>query len=187
MLWSICDHKPKARAATCCNSRVKNHVVVTLVALVALVAGGCGDSGDDTPRAATTAARPRADTVQVRVGDAAVRAEVADDDAERARGLSGRSRLARDAGMYFVLPSTATRFWMKGMRFPLDMVWIRGDRVVDVSARVPNPRPRTPESKLPIYSSSKPADRVLEVNAGWAKDNGVRNGDEVSLSEAPGG
>ena len=159
-------------------------MIVTLVALAALVAGGCGDSGDDTSQAAPTATQPTADTVDVRVGDATVRAEVADDDAERARGLSGRARLARDAGMYFVLPSTSTRFWMKGMRFPLDMVWIRGDRVVDVSARVPDPRPGTPESQLPIYSSSKPADRVLEVNAGWARDHGVRAGDEVRLSEA---
>ena len=156
-----------------------------LVAALALLAAlaGCGDSGGEAAPS-TTATRPTPDAVVVRVGDAQVRAEVADDDAERARGLGGRDRLARDAGMYFVLPSTATRFWMKGMRFPLDIVWIKDGRVVDLDARVPNPRPGTPEARLPIYSSSVPANRVLEVNAGWAGRHGVTVGDEVSLSGA---
>lgn len=147
-----------------------------------LVLAGCGDSGDETP--AATPERPPADTAALRVGDAVVRAEVADDDAERALGLGGRNSLARDAGMYFELTSDAPRIWMKGMRFPLDLVWIRNGRVVDVTARVPDEPPGTPESELPIYSPARPANRLLEVNAGWAKRNGVRVGDEVRLGAA---
>ena len=147
-----------------------------------LVLAGCGDSGDETP--AATPERLPADTAALRVGDAVVRAEVADDDAERALGLGGRDSLARDAGMYFELTSDAPRIWMKGMRFPLDLVWIRNGRVVDVTARVPDEPPGTPESELPIYSPARPANRLLEVNAGWAKRNGVRVGDEVRLGAA---
>ena len=88
-----------------------------------------------------------------------MQAEIADDDAERALGLGGRDRLARDAGMYFVLTSDAPRIWMKGMRFPLDLVWIKDGRVVDVTARVPDEPPGTPESELPVYSPSQPANR----------------------------
>jgi uncharacterized membrane protein (UPF0127 family) len=71
---------------------------------------------------------------------------------------------------------------MKGMRFPLDLVWIDGDRVVDVTARVPNEPPGTPDAQLPVYSPSRPANRVLEVNAGWAQRNGVKAGDRVLYS-----
>jgi uncharacterized membrane protein (UPF0127 family) len=123
----------------------------------------------------------------VQVGDATVTADVADDDAERALGLGGRKRLGRDAGMYFVLPNASPTFWMKGMLIPLDMIWIKDGRVVDISARVPEPRPGTSESRLPIYSPDRPADRVLEVNSGWAQRNGVEPGDRVRLTTTAAG
>jgi uncharacterized membrane protein (UPF0127 family) len=84
--------------------------------------------------------------------------------------------------MYFLLTSDAPRIWMKGMRFPLDLVWIDGGRVVDVTARVPDQPPGTPDAELPVYAPSRPANRVLEVNAGWAARNGVRPGDKVLYS-----
>jgi uncharacterized membrane protein (UPF0127 family) len=151
---------------------------IAIAAVSLLLLAGCG-SEDDAP--ATQPVRTP-DTAEVRVGDAVVQAEVADDDAERALGLGGRDRLARDAGMYFFLTSNAPRIWMKGMRFPLDLVWIDGDRVVDVTARVPNEPPGTPDAQLPVYSPSRPANRVLEVNAGWAQRNGVKAGDRVLYS-----
>jgi len=132
---------------------------------------GCGG---DTERSA-----PRA---VVEVGGASVTAEVADDDASRARGLSGRDRLDPDAGMLFVLPGDSPSFWMKGMRFPIDIVWIRGARVVDVTADVPPPA-GTNEA-LATYSPERPANRALEVNAGWADRHGVERGDRVRVRRA---
>ena len=132
---------------------------------------GCGG---DTERSA-----PRA---VVEVGGASVAAEVADDDASRARGLSGRDRLDPDAGMLFVLPGDSPSFWMKGMRFPIDIVWIRGARVVDVTADVPPPA-GTNEA-LATYSPERPANRALEVNAGWADQHGVERGDRVRVRRA---
>ena len=162
---------------------MKRHCIAALAALLLLA--GCGDSGSDST--AATAPAPGSDQVQVRVGDGKLRADVADDDAERALGLGGRDRLGRDAGMYFVLTSDAPRIWMKGMRFPLDLVWIYDNRVVDVTSKVPNKPAGTPESELPIYSPSQPANRVLEVNSGWAQRNGVNAGDRVRLQDtAPG-
>jgi uncharacterized membrane protein (UPF0127 family) len=157
------------------------HRLAPAVLVAVVILAGCGGSNDDAPEAAAGGTAP--DTVEVRVADAAVRAEVADDDAERALGLGDRARLGRDAGMYFVLTSESPRFWMKGMRFPLDMIWIKDARVVDVTARVPPPRDGVPDSRLPTYSPARPADRVLEVNAGWAARNGVRRGDRVRVTD----
>ena len=45
---------------------------------------------------------------------------------QRERGLSYRDGLPQSAGMLFDMGETIVpTFWMKGMRFPLDMVWIR--------------------------------------------------------------
>lgn len=164
---------------------MKRYGIVTVAALfLALIGAGCGgDSKSPAAREdpATSAASP-ADVVEVRIGNAQVRSEVADDDAERARGLGGRARLGRDAGMYFVLVGDSPRFWMKGMRFGLDIIWIRGGRVVDLSARVPPPRAGTSEARLPIYSPRRPANRALEVRSGWAARHGVGVGDRVSIA-----
>ena len=121
---------------------------IAIAALVALLLAGCGSDEDgDTTREGLGApcasamrwCRPRSRTTTPSV----------------ALGLGGRDRLDRDAGMYFVLTDDSPRIWMKGMRFPLDLVWIDGDRVVEVTARVPDEPPGTPESQLPIYSPSR--------------------------------
>ena len=143
---------------------------VLVVLAAALVLAACGENGDPA------APEPRP---VVRVGDATVRVEVAADEASRRRGLSGRRTLGRDDGMLFVLPDDSPSFWMKGMRFPLDIVWIDGNRVVDVSADVP--APAGPGAGLPTYSPDRPADRALEVNAGWAARHGVEPGDTVRV------
>ena len=142
--------------------------LTVIAACLALAACGDGDESSD----------PR--TV-VEVGGASVTAEVADDVPSRQRGLSGRDRLAPDAGMLFLEPNDSPQFWMKGMRFPIDIVWIRNGRVVDVTADVPPPA--GDNAPLPTYSPERPANRVLEVNAGWAEDHGVERGDPVRVRE----
>ena len=151
-----------------------------LVAACALLAVGIAlavDEGNDSPERSAPETR-------VQVGDASVRAEVADDEASRQRGLSGRDGLAADEGMLFLLSDDSPSFWMKGMRFSLDIVWIRDGRVVDVAAGVPPPRGSN--APLPTYSPDRPADRALEVNAGWAADHGIRRGDAVRVRRGGG-
>jgi uncharacterized membrane protein (UPF0127 family) len=141
--------------------------LIAVVGAVALAA--CGSSSPPATR-----------TVELRVGEAAVEVEVAADASARFRGLSGRERLPEDRGMLFVYSDHAERtYWMKGMRFPIDIVWVDGGRVRGVERNVPVPA----GSGLPTYSSDGPADRVLEVPAGWAARHGVERGDRVSIEE----
>jgi uncharacterized membrane protein (UPF0127 family) len=148
--------------------------LLAIVAVTAVALAGDEDGGSDRARGPI-----------VTVGEASVRAEVADDAASLERGLSGRDRLGADDGMLFLLPDDSPAFWMKGMRFPLDIVWIKHGRVVDVTADVPPPS--GPGASLPTYSPARPADRVLEVNAGWAARHGVGRGDAVRVRRAGGG
>lgn len=116
------------------------------------------------------------------VGSTQVSVEVADTAQKRSKGLSEVSFLAEDSGMLFVFPKADRyKFWMKQMRFPLDMVWINGDSVVDLLENVPPPTLGTPDDQLKIYSPISEIDKVLEVNGGFVNLHGVKIGDKVSL------
>ena len=60
----------------------------------------------------------------VEVGGERFRVEIADDDAERARGLMFRDRLEDGTGMLFIHEAEAPQaYWMKNTRIPLDILY----------------------------------------------------------------
>lgn len=124
------------------------------------------------------------DRPSVSVGDSVFQVEVAFTSEARAKGLSGRNRLADGSGMLFVYESGRTsQFWMKGMSFPLDFVWIGDDcTVVDIHTFVPNLPTNTADSDLPRYSPSSPARYNLEIAAGTVVYEGIHVGDRVRFS-----
>lgn len=82
--------------------------------------------------------------------------------------------------MLFVYRDRLTRtYWMKGMRFPIDIIWIDRGRVRGIERNVPVPR-----GYLPTYSSGGPADHVLEVPAGWAGRHVTKPGDRVVIEDS---
>ena len=84
--------------------------------------------------------------------------------------------------MLFIFPKADKYpFWMKGLSFALDFVWIRDNRVVDILENIQPPAANTPDSALPIYSANMPIDKVLELNAGAVKLLGIRVGDKMSF------
>jgi hypothetical protein len=101
-------------------------------------------------------------------------AELARTPEQRARGLSGRDSLAPDRAMLFVFATREQHgFWMQGMRFDLDLVWIAGERIVDVTHGASHLDPER------ILAPRVPVDRVLEVVAGTARARGWGPGDRV--------
>ncbi|MFZ5669872.1 MAG: DUF192 domain-containing protein [Pseudomonadota bacterium] len=113
-------------------------------------------------------------TIETTRGPAAFRVEIADDEAERQRGLMFRDRLAPDAGMLFIWTRAAPRaFWMKNTLIPLDIIYIGADgRIVSIAAMT------EPFSEEPIPSDG-PALGVLEIAGGRAAQLGVKPGDRV--------
>src|SRR6476660_9003938 len=105
-----------------------------LIALSAAVVAGCssssyGGSGDHSstigPATPTVASNPPLPTTALTYPGGSLTVELATTADQRTRGLSGRDSMPRDAGMLFDLGTTQnTSFWMKDMRFPLDMVWV---------------------------------------------------------------
>jgi uncharacterized membrane protein (UPF0127 family) len=121
-------------------------------------------------------------TVSIGAG-ASIHAELALTPAARALGLGERDALDRDAGMLFVPPKEGREsFWMKGMRFPLDFVWISSDkRVLQVTEDVPPPAAGTANSALPLYLPDVPVRYVLEINAGQVRALGIKAGEAVTF------
>ena len=108
-------------------------------------------------------------------------AEIADTPDLRTKGLGYRDHLAANSGMLFIFPNgQASSFWMRGMRFPLDFVWIGADcRVADITERVPHPEPGAPDATLPLINPAAPAAYVFEINAGEIEQFGIERGDLV--------
>ncbi len=117
----------------------------------------------------------------VRVNGRDIPVELALDEVTQERGLSYRDSLPADTGMLFIFGESKNQlFWMHEMHFPLDMVFINGTNVVHVSSDVPPPK----SGEFPaIRSSEKPADKVLELNAGKAAAWGIAEGTALQIEE----
>jgi YVTN family beta-propeller protein len=107
--------------------------------------------------------------------------EVADDQDETMRGLMFRKHLPWNAGMLFVFHNEEPRtFWMKNTFIPLDMIFVDSNlKIVDIKENVP---PCAQGDECPLYPSKERAQYVLEVNAGFVQENGIKIGDQFAVA-----
>lgn len=102
--------------------------------------------------------------------------EVADTDAERAKGLMFRNHLAEGRGMLFDFRREQdVAMWMQNTYIPLDMLFVRGDgRILRIAEN-------TEPLSTRIIPSGGPVRAVLEVIAGTARKLGIAPGDRVAF------
>ncbi len=95
------------------------------------------------------------------------------------RGLSGHPGLRDDEGMLFLFAETGIkRFWMKEMRFPIDIVWLDEQfQVTGVSQHA------LPESYPNIFASPSSTRHVLEINAGNSQKYGITEGVQATYTD----
>jgi uncharacterized membrane protein (UPF0127 family) len=117
--------------------------------------------------------RPHAQLLKV--GGHTYYVELAKTVATQEKGLGDRDTMPSDHGMLFVYKKPAQLcFWMKGMRFPLDMLWLDGNkRVVHIEQNVaPNTYPK---------DFCALAQYVLELNTGQVKKSNIKVGQTAQL------
>lgn len=116
----------------------------------------------------------------VEVGNERIAVEVADDDAERSRGLMFRDTLEQGRGMLFLHESEGSlAYWMKNTRIPLDILYFdRNFRLVSQQRDVP---PCSLGDRCPPYPSDAPAQYVLELAAGEAERLGLKDGEQLRV------
>ena len=114
----------------------------------------------------------------IKINNAIIAVEIADEASEQWQGLSDRKNLGPNNGMLFVFPDYQKRtFVMRRMHFPLDIIWIKDDKIVGIAKNLP------PENENPdkLYSSPLPINYVLEVNGEFCDENVIRVGDTIDF------
>jgi uncharacterized protein len=121
---------------------------------------------------------PYRNDATVSVGINKISAEVAQTNSQKDKGLGGRTCIAADQGMLFVFDKPGIYpFWMKDMKFPIDMVWIDSNHtVVTIKSNV------SPSTYPQNFKNSEPAQYVLELKAGQAKALDINNGVNLSFN-----
>lgn len=113
----------------------------------------------------------------ITIGPTAVVVDVADTEARREQGLSGRAGLAPGQGMLFTFDQEGTwGIWMKDMRFPIDILWANASgTVITLRAHI------SPDTYPQVFYPDAPARYVVELPAGYAASQGIAEGDKIVL------
>lgn len=97
--------------------------------------------------------------------------DIANTEALRSLGLGERDSYPNGRGMLFLFDVPYSYgFWMKGMRFPIDMVFLSRGKIVFIEQGI------QPDDKR-IIAPPVPVDQVIEFNAGGA--DGLSVGDRI--------
>lgn len=100
------------------------------------------------------------------------------------RGLSGTDSLAANRGMLFVFPrEDKWAIWMKDMNYPIDIVWLDKDAVVNYIVKNAQPSSYNADdpTKSTMYTPEKPARYVIELPSGTIERTGIAIGDPAGL------
>jgi uncharacterized membrane protein (UPF0127 family) len=114
---------------------------------------------------------------QLFVNNQFLQTEVATSPEQQTKGLAGRSCIRPDQAMLFVFDKPGYYpFWMRGMRFPIDIVWLAPNKqVVDVIEDLqPSTYPKT-------FTNSKPAQYIVELPAGTSRRLSIVSGTTINF------
>lgn len=112
------------------------------------------------------------------IGDIPIRVRIANTEAERIKGLSGKVEFEKNiGGLFFVFEKPDYHgIWMKNMNFPIDIIWINKELiVVGIEKNV------LPESYPKTFRPDEPALYALETETQYADFVGIAVGDVVKL------
>jgi uncharacterized protein len=120
-------------------------------------------------------------TSKATIGEHTFNVSVARTPEELQKGLSERGSLPQDQGMLFLFDQPGDHaFWMKGMQFPIDIIFINNDTIVSIAK---NAQPvEEGNENPPLYTSGAQADKVLEINAGLSDKYEFKVGDKVTFA-----
>lgn len=117
---------------------------------------------------------------KVTIGEKTFRVQVVEKPEALQKGLSGKSSLPDDQGMLFLFADKGDHpFWMKDMKFAIDIIFINDNKIVSIIENAP--APKTANENLPLYRSDEPANKVLEVKAGSVKKYNIKDGDQITF------
>jgi uncharacterized membrane protein (UPF0127 family) len=123
------------------------------------------------------------DILSVSINDKNLSLLIAKSNAARAKGLGERVIIPKDGMIFFFENPQRLIFWMKGMFFSIDIVWISDDRIVGFVESA-KPEIGISDANLKRYSSPSNADTVIELKNGAVKDLGIKVGDKIIIENS---
>ena len=118
--------------------------------------------------------------INVTVNGMMLVADISATDEQRTKGLSVKEGLAENEAMLFVFGNEGEHtFWMKSMKFPIDIIWINSDKTVVHIER--NLQPCNSELLCPTYKPSEDSLYVLETVGGFVEKHDVVQGTPVQF------
>lgn len=107
-------------------------------------------------------------------------ADIAETNDQRTLGLAVKDTLNENEAMLFVFSTErAHSFWMKNMKFPIDIIWLDADKeVVHIENSLV---PCLPDSSCQTYEPNADSLYVLETVAGFAQKYNVTEGTLVGF------
>ena len=117
---------------------------------------------------------------KVNVNGFEIMADIAMTSSQQEKGLSIKDSLNENEGMLFIFQKDDRyNFWMNGMKFPIDILWLdAAGKVVHIE---PNLRPCVSENDCMDYASTQDARYVLETTAGFAERHNVEIGTDIDF------
>ncbi len=120
---------------------------------------------------------------QVRINNHTLNVLVSDNIKHWIKGLGGRKDLGKYDGMLFLFPTAQQHvFVMRDMQFPIDIIWIKNNQIVDMAPNVPLDPAKT-EADLVPYAARDISNSVLELNAGSVDNLHLKIGDKVEITK----
>ncbi len=169
-LWSISSLK--------ISSLVPVIIVLAIVVavIVALTIGGSKPKTSTLSKnTVNTACGPYRNDGSVVINGQKITIEIAKDSQEFDKGLAGRPCIPANQGMFFAFNRAGQYpFWMKGMKFPIDIIWITSAH--RVAAIEINESPKTYPDK---FVNKAPAQYVLELKANRSTELNLKIGTTV--------
>ena len=119
------------------------------------------------------AQQPTLPTIELGAGMHLIRAELADTDGARTRGLMHRKALAPNGGMLFVFDAPGPYcMWMKNTPLPLSVAFIDAAGAI---VNIADMQPHTEQSHCAV----RPVSYALEMRQGWFAERGIRAGERL--------
>lgn len=148
-------------------------ILIIITVILAILALFWNKNGETTQKSTGKTLKIAGKTLNV---------QIADTDAKRARGLSGKEGLTENEGMLFVFETEGYYgFWMKEMNFPIDIAWLDKDKKITYIEK--NLSPETYPKVFYALKNNNPILNlyVLETKSGFFEKSGIEIGETAEF------
>ena len=114
------------------------------------------------------------------INDFTINLDIALTDKQKHEGLSIKSSMKENEGMLFIFEEpTLQSFWMKGMKFPIDIIWL--DENLSIVYIEKSLNPCKSWVNCPSYKPTAEALYVLETISGFSEEHDLKIGDKINI------